>query len=258
MHPQSVVRTYAHYASELGVRFATNIAVQAIELRGGRVAAVRTNRGNIECQHVINAAGSHAYHVAKLVGLELPIVPVRHEYFVSVPMPDLHPELPVVRVPDIGLYVRADGQGLLVGGWEEQALSKNPTEFGLTDEPLLTGDAAVLSDFARRLEPLVPGVSGMASARIAKGWPTFTPDGRFIVGRSSRVPGFIMAAGCNAHGISGSPGLGQHLVEALFSNHPSPYVKSLSPDRFEGQEWDWATARQAAEKIYREYYGIGC
>ena len=258
MDPRSVVRTYAHYSRELGVRFATDTAVQGIELRGGRVAAVRTSRGIVECENVINAAGSHAYHVAKLVGLELPIVPVRHEYFVSVPMAGLHSELPVVRIPDIGLYVRADNQGLLVGGWEEQALSKNPTEFGLTDEPPLTGDEAVLSDFARRLEPLVPGVCGAASARVAKGWPTFTPDGRFIVGRSSRVPGFIMAGGCNAHGISGSPGLGQHLIEALFSPEPSPYVKSLSPDRFDGMQWDWPTVRQAAEKIYREYYAIGC
>lgn len=258
MDPRSVVRTYAHYSRELGVRFVTDTAVEGIELRSGRVAAVRTSRGTIECQNVINAAGSHAYHIARLVGLELPIVPVRHEYFVSVPMAGLHPELPVVRIPDIGLYVRADGQGLLVGGWEERALSKNPTEFGLTDEPPLTGDEAVLSDFARRLEPLVPGVCGVASSRVAKGWPTFTPDGRFIVGRSSRVPGFIMAAGCNAHGISGSPGLGQHLIEALFSDNTSLYVKSLSPDRFDAMKWDWPTVRQAAEKIYREYYGIGC
>jgi hypothetical protein len=67
-----------------------------------------------------------------------------------------------------------------------------------------------------------------------------------------------MAGGCNAHGISGSPGLGQHLVEALFSDDPSPYVKSLSPDRFDGEKWDWPKVRLAAERIYREYYGIGC
>jgi len=258
MHPQSVVGTYAHYARELGVRFVTGVVVQGIELRGGRVAVVRTNRGTIECENVINAAGSHAYHVAKMAGLELPIVPVRHEYFVSIPMPGLHPELPVVRIPDIGLYLRADGQGVLAGGFEEYACSKNPTEFGLTDEPPVPGVEEVASDFARRLEPLLPGVCGLATARLAKGWPTFTPDGRFIVGRSSRVPGLIMAGGCNAHGISGSPGLGQHLIEALFNDDPSPYVRSLSPDRFEGQQWDWPSAQRAAEKIYREYYGIGC
>lgn len=258
MHPQSVVGTYVHHAHQLGARFATDVVVQGIELRGGRVAAVRTSRGTIECGNVIIAAGSHAYHVARMAGLELPIVPVRHEFFVSMPMPGLHPELPVVRIPDIGLYLRADGHGVLAGGFEEDACSKSPTDFGVTDEPPVPGVEDVARDFARRLEPLLPGVSGLPTTRLAAGWPTFTPDGRFIVGPSRRVPGLIMAGGCNAHGISGSPGLGQHLVEALFSDDPSPYVRSLSPDRFEGQSWDWAAARRAAEKVYREYYGIGC
>ncbi|MCE9546040.1 MAG: FAD-binding oxidoreductase [Planctomycetia bacterium] len=258
MDPRSVVRTYEHHSRQLGVRFATDTALAGIELREGRVAAVRTSRGTIDCRFAINAAGAHAYHVAKLVGLELPIVPVRHEYFVSVPLPGMHPGLPVLRIPDIGLYLRADGEGLLVGGWEETAVSTNPTGFGLTDEPPLNADQEVLAGFAERMEPLFPGVRDAASARVAKGWPTFTPDGRFIVGESRRVPGFVMAGGCNAHGISGSPGLGQHLVEALFSPQPSPYIKSLSPDRFDGQTWDWETVRSQAEKIYREYYGIGC
>jgi len=257
MDPRSVVRTYEHYSRQMGVRFATGVALEGIELRGGHVAAVRTSRGPVECRYAINAAGSHAYHVAKLVGLELPIVPVRHEYFVSVPMAGLEPELPTLRIPDLSLYVRADGNGLLVGGWEGTALSTNPTGYGLTDEPPLTADTAVLASFAERMEPLFPGVRGAASVRVGKGWPTFTPDGRFIVGESARVPGFVMAGGCNAHGISGSPGLGRHLVEALFGANSTPYVKSLSPDRFEGQRWDWETARHQAESIYQEYYSIG-
>ena len=64
-----------------------------------------------------------------------------------------------------------------------------------------------------------------------------------------------MAGGCNAHGISGSAGIGRLLVESLFDPHPSDYVRSLSPDRFTEHPWDWDTARRQAQHVYETYYG---
>jgi glycine/D-amino acid oxidase-like deaminating enzyme len=92
---------------------------------------------------------------------------------------------------------------------------------------------------------------------VFSGWPTFTPDGRFIIGESGRVKGFVMAGGCNAHGVSGSAGIGRHLVEALAEQKPSAYVRSLSPDRFTETSWDWSDARRKAQAIYETYYAIG-
>jgi glycine/D-amino acid oxidase-like deaminating enzyme len=91
---------------------------------------------------------------------------------------------------------------------------------------------------------------------VAKGWPTFTPDGRFIIGESSRVKGFVMAGGCNAHGISGSAGIGHLLVQSLLEREPSNYVKSLSPDRFTETRWDWSDASKQAQSVYETYYGV--
>ena len=73
-----------------------------------------------------------------------------------------------------------------------------------------------------------------------------------------RVPGFVMAGGCNAHGISGSAGIGRLLVEALLDPAPSEYVRSLSPDRYTEKNWDWETARVQAQQVYETYYGVGC
>jgi MFS family permease len=81
-------------------------------------------------------------------------------------------------------------------------------------------------------------------------------DGRFIIGESSRLKGFVMAGGCNAHGISGSGGIGKLLVESLLDPKPSSYVKSLSPDRFTETDWDWETARSQAARVYETYYGV--
>jgi glycine/D-amino acid oxidase-like deaminating enzyme len=86
-----------------------------------------------------------------------------------------------------------------------------------------------------------------------QGWPAFTPDGRFVVGPVSSLPGLAFAAGCNAHGVSGSAGLAMHLVESLHPD-PSPYVRSLSPDRFVPRTWSWEDARVEAQAVYENYY----
>jgi len=65
-----------------------------------------------------------------------------------------------------------------------------------------------------------------------------------------------MAGGCNAHGVSGSAGIGRHLVESLLDPAPSPYVRSLSPDRFE-PGWDWNEAAGSARSCYETYYALG-
>jgi glycine/D-amino acid oxidase-like deaminating enzyme len=69
------------------------------------------------------------------VNLELPIVPVRHEYFVTVPMDGLTPDLPCFRVPELTLYGRVRDQGLLLGGWETRSLHTDPRSFDLVGSP---------------------------------------------------------------------------------------------------------------------------
>jgi glycine/D-amino acid oxidase-like deaminating enzyme len=257
MTPTCVVDAYAHQCRKAGVKFSTGTAIEAIELESGRVAGVKTNRGSAQCRYVINAAGSGAYHVAKLVGLELPIVPVRHEYFVTVPMSGLSPELPCFRVPELTLYGRVRDGGLLLGGWEPKSLHTDPRGYGLAERPPeITSDWKVLNSFEESFDPLFPTARGAEKKRVGKGWPTFTPDGRFIIGESSRVPGFVMAGGCNAHGISGSGGIGKLLVESLLESNPSPYVRSLSPDRFTETKWKWEDARLQAARVYETYYGV--
>jgi glycine/D-amino acid oxidase-like deaminating enzyme len=241
----------------MGVRFVINTVVEEILSQDGRVTGVKTNQGSATCRYVINAAGAHAYHVAKLAGLELPIVPVRHEYFVTVPMAGLTPELPCFRIPELTLYGRVRDEGLLLGGWEPKALHMDPRGYGISGAPPpVEVDWPVLQGFEKSFAQIFPAAMGPEKKFVGKGWPTFTPDGRFIIGESSRRKGFVMAGGCNAHGISGSGGIGRLLVEALFDPKPSPYVKSLSPDRFTETKWNWDDARTQAARVYETYYGV--
>jgi glycine/D-amino acid oxidase-like deaminating enzyme len=257
MTPGCVVKAYADAANKLGVRFATSVAVERINCENGEVKSLDTNRGMIECEKVINAAGAHAYHIAKLAGLELPIVPVRHEYFVTMPVKGLGPELPCFRIPELTLYGRVRENGLLLGGWEPKSLHTDPRSYKLSAEPPeINPDWPVLNDFAEKLKPLFPTATTTEIKTVAKGWPTFTPGGRFIIGESSRLKGFVMAGGCNAHGISGSAGIGELLVQSLMEREPSDYVKSLSPDRFTESRWDWDWACKEARVVYETYYGV--
>jgi hypothetical protein len=69
------------------------------------------------------------------------------------------------------------------------------------------------------------------------------------------VRGLVMAAACNAHGVSGSAGLAEHVLESLQPD-PSPYVRSLSPGRFYPPTWDWESARAHAQGVYQDYYSL--
>jgi len=258
LQPSDLAMAYARQAREMGVRILRNAPATDVVVEGGRVVGVDTHAGHIECQTVVNAAGAHAFHIARSVGRDLPIVPVRHEYFVTVKAEGLDPSLPVVRIPDSTLYLRAEVNALLCGGWEPKGMSVDPDEYKIkSDPPVIDPDWEVLGDFAEQLQPEIPQVEQLGIRSVFKGWPTFTPDGRFIIGESSRVKGFYMAGGCNAHGVSGSAGIGRHLVESMLGPDPSPYVKSLSPNRFTDEPWDWPTARKQAQHYYETYYCLG-
>jgi glycine/D-amino acid oxidase-like deaminating enzyme len=116
-------------------------------------------------------------------------------------------------------------------------------------------DPDVLSGFAADFASLAPAVTQAEVRMVFRGFPAFSPDGRFIVGPVPGLRGFVRARACNAHGVSGSAGLAQHVLESLQPD-PSPYVRSLSPRRFLPRTWDWESDRDQAEQVYQNYYTL--
>jgi glycine/D-amino acid oxidase-like deaminating enzyme len=255
LQPHSLVMAYAAAARERGVSFATHTAVTGFQQAGDAVTGVRTDRGDVATGMVINAAGPWAAAVARLAGVDLPVVPVRHEYFVTSPVPGWHGGLPVLRIPDIRLYARAEGPGILCGGWEAASQSLDPRQVRAGQPLAAAPDWTVLAGFANSFAAFVPAVTGTGIRTVFRGFPAFSPDGRFVIGPVPGRPGFVMAAACNAHGVSGSAGLAGHVLESLRPD-PSPYVRSLSPARFAPGTWDWATARAQAQRVYQDYYRL--
>lgn len=255
LQPNSLVMAYARAARDRGVTFATHTTVTGLRITGGSVNGIVAAGRCVATDMVINAAGPWAGAVASLAGLHLPIVPVRHEYFVTQAVAGWHAGMPVLRIPDIRLYVRAEGHGILCGGWEPDGLSLDPREVTIGQPLAVSPDWDVLSGFARDLARFAPAVTETGVREVFRGFPAFSPDGRFIVGPVPALRGFVMAAACNAHGVSGSAGLAEHVLESLRPD-PSPYVQSLSPARYHPRTWDWNTARAQAERIYENYYSL--
>jgi glycine/D-amino acid oxidase-like deaminating enzyme len=255
LQPHSLVTAYAAAARDSGVTFATRTTVTGLRLGNGEVTGVRTDQGDAATSLVINAAGPWAAAVAALAGVTLPVVPVRHEYFVTVPVPGWHAGLPVLRVPDIRVYARAEGPGILCGGWEAASLSLDPRRVAIEAPLPVQPDWPVLTGFASDFAAFVPAVASAGVREVFRGFPAFAPDGKFVIGPVPGLRGFVMAAACNAHGVSGSAGLAAHVLESL-QGDPSPYVRSLSPARFMTGPWDPDTARRQAERVYQDYYAL--
>jgi glycine/D-amino acid oxidase-like deaminating enzyme len=255
LQPHSLVMAYAQAARDRGVTIAAHTTLTDITVTRGAVTGIRTSNGSAATGMVINAAGPWAGAVAALAGAELPVVPVRHEYFVTVPQEGWHGGLPVLRIPDIRIYARAEVHGILCGGWEADGLSLDPRAVAVGQPLAVSPDWDVLSGFAADFARFVPAVTAAEIRAVFRGFPAFSPDGRFIVGPVPGIRGFVMAAACNAHGVSGSAGLADSVLESLQPD-PSPYVRSLSPARFMPRDWAWESARDRAELIYETYYGL--
>jgi glycine/D-amino acid oxidase-like deaminating enzyme len=253
LQPNSLVTAYVGAARDLGVTVTPHTVVTGIGVRDGAIESVTTEAGSVRTDQVIIAAGPWSAAMARLVGLELPIVPVLHEYFVTQPVQGWHAGLPCLRVPEVQVYARGESDRVLCGGFENKGTSIDPREVTVASKLAARPNWDVLGGFAESLSGFAAAVAEAGIAATFQGWPAFSPDGRFIVGPVSAVHGLVFAAACNAHGVSGSAGLAMQVVESL-TRDPSPYVRSLSPDRFIPRAWSWEDARREAQAVYENYY----
>jgi|RhiMetdeSRZDD1v2_1073273.scaffolds.fasta_scaffold22077_6 glycine/D-amino acid oxidase-like deaminating enzyme len=257
VQPYGLTMAYAQGARRLGVRIHTGTRVLALRTARGEVTGVLTDAGEIRARTVVVAAGPWAGRLAATAGVELPIVPVRHQYFVTQPVPGIAADLPVLRIPDRRLYVRAELGGLLVGGFEADAASVDPR--GLPDDfrrLALDPEWAPLAGFGQDAQSLLPSLADAAVRSTFQGLPTFTPDGHFCLGPVAGIRGLVMAAGCCAHGVSGSAGLGVTVAAMILGEAPLVDPGPARAARFPATPIDWEPTRRAAERVYADYYAV--
>jgi sarcosine oxidase subunit beta len=113
--PNSVVMGYINRARQLGAQTKTDVEVTGIEVTSGRVSRIHTTAGPIRCGAVVNAAGPWAGLIGEMVGIEIPITPLRRQMITTTPLPDLPQDFPFVIDFARSLYFHREGEGVLTG-----------------------------------------------------------------------------------------------------------------------------------------------
>jgi 4-methylaminobutanoate oxidase (formaldehyde-forming) len=253
--PSQLTFALAEGARRRGAEVSTRTRVTGIRVRGGRVEAVETDRGEIETEVVVNAGGMYAGEVGALAGVVVPIVPMAHEYLVTKPA-GLPTDMPTMRDPSLLVYFRPESGGLVMGGYERKCapwgLDGIPADF---NSKLLEEDWPRFEELLENALVRVPGLGEMEVIRLINGPEAFTPDGEFVLGPSD-VRGFWVAAGFCAHGLAGAGGMGRLVAEWIVEGTPSLDVWHMDSRRFGAayRSRDYTLAR--TKEVYETYYDV--
>ena len=210
----------------------------------------------IEATHVVNAGGLWAREVGRMVGLELPVLAMEHTYVITEPIDEIiaHNEQTggeLMGTIDFGgeIYTRQEGQGLLVGTYEQAAVAwqrkQTPWEF---DKRLLTPDLERIAPSLDTAFRHFPVLADTGIARVVNGPFTFAPDGNPLVGPVRGLPGFWSACAVMA-GLSQGGGVGLALANWMTTGDPGFDVWAMDLARF----GDWATRPYTAAKVRENY-----
>ena len=128
IQPADLTQALAKGARDKGAEIYRNTNVTGIKQLENEMWVVETDKGNIECEHVISCTGNFARQTGKMVGLEIPVIPVEHQYIVTEPHPEIQkrkeqglPEMGVLRDSDSSWYMREERGGLILGPYEKGA-----------------------------------------------------------------------------------------------------------------------------------------
>jgi sarcosine oxidase subunit beta len=223
--PAEVTSGFARRARELGARIAEGVEVTAIDVQDGRVRGVRTARGEVAAPLVINCAGPSARRIARLAGVDVPVLPRRRHIFYTEPFPDIPGPVPLTHDRATGFYFRKEMEQLLLSPGDVEDIGEDFTV------PVDRGRVGETVEKALHRIPIVE------KARIAGGWAglrPLTPDEHAIIGPAPGVDGFFLAVGFCGHGFQHSPATGRHVAEWVLDGRPSLDLSLFDPGRFAG------------------------
>jgi 4-methylaminobutanoate oxidase (formaldehyde-forming) len=255
LEPGDLPRAYVKAAQRLGVAILPHTAVTAIGTRAGAVEQVVTDQGEIRAPVVIDAAGAWTRVVAEMTGIRVPIVPTRHQLYITRPLDGVTADQPIVRVLDVNVYVRPERGGLMLGGYEPDPLQ---VEIGTLGADFEIADLALDFEPLRKLTHAVRGqfpmLEGAEIAEFRGGLPTMTADGRLIVDHVPGVAGFFVVSGCCVGGLSISPAVGEALAGWIVDDERPPELASLGLGRFGPSVDSEEGLRQACLWRYAHHY----
>ena len=253
LDPSGATHAFAKAAQRNGATIRRQTRVTDLQPSGRGTWHVITDKGEIEAEHVVNAAGLWAREIGAMVGIRLPLVPMEHHYLVTDEIPEVtsfEGELPLVLDPDAEIYMRQEGGGMLVGVYEKEAVpwSVDGTPWSFGESDLLPPDMERLVDALVHGYQRYPSVANAGIRRIINGPFTFTPDGNPLVGPVRGIPNYWSACGVMA-GFAQGGGVGLALSQWIVEGEPQEDVFAMDVARF----GEYANPGYVVDKA-REFY----
>ncbi|HXT08202.1 MAG TPA: FAD-dependent oxidoreductase [Roseiarcus sp.] len=256
--PSQLTQGYAKGARALGAKIARFTKVTGIDPLPSGEWRVSTDKGEVTCEILVNAAGYRAGEVMAMVGRYLPIVSMAHQYLVTEPVPELAAraqKLPLLRDPDVSYYLRQERDGLLLGPYEMQAtphwLDGIPDEFA---NQLYPDDLERLESYIAAAMERVPILGTVGVQRVINGPIPYSPDGNPYIGPAHGLKNFFQCC-CFSFGIAQSGGAGKTLSEWVIDGEPEWDFWGFDPRRYT----DYATKSYVVAKaieLYQNEYAI--
>jgi len=256
IQPADLTQALAKGARARGATIYRNTAVLNIEQGTSGGWVIETEKGNITCDHVISATGNYARQTGAMVGLDIPVIPVEHQYLVTEPHPALQqrkqdglPEMGVLRESDGSWYLREENNGFILGPYEKGA----PACY--VDGPDPRAEYELFQEDIERLEPhieaamnRVPAFGEVGIKKVYNGAIAYTPDGNPIIGPAWDLDNFWLNEG-HSFGITAAGGAGWQLAEWIVEGEPTIDMLGVEPRRF----GDYATKKYLIEKNEEAY-----
>jgi len=256
IQPADLTQALAKGARARGATIYRNTPVLAIEQSTSGNWLIKTANGDISCEHVISASGNYARQTGKMVGLDIPVIPVEHQFIVTEPHPELvrrrnngEPELAVLREADGSWYLREENGGFILGPYEKGAPccyvnGPDPqAEYELFQEDIDRLVPHIEAAIAR-----VPAFGEVGMKQVYNGAIAYTPDGNPIVGPAWGIDNFWLNEG-HSFGITAAGGAGWQLAEWIVEGEPTIDMLGVEPRRF----GDYANKDYLVEKNEEAY-----
>jgi len=239
IQPADLTQAFAIGARKLGAEINRNTTVTAIERTASGEWLVKTDKGDIVSEHVVSATGNFARKTGAMVGLDVPVIPVQHQYIVTEDHSEIVkrreqglPELGVLREADSSWYMRAEKGGLLLGPYERGApccYVDGPSE--QSEYELFQEDLDRLMPHVETAIARVPAFGEAGIKKIYNGAIAYTPDGSPIIGPAWGLKNFWLNEG-HSFGVTAAGGAGWQLAEWIVDGEPSLDMMGVDPRRF--------------------------
>ena len=239
IQPADLTQAMAKGARARGATIYRNTAVLSIEQSSQGGWKIETNKGTITCDHVVSATGNYARQTGAMVGLDIPVMPVEHQYIVTEPHPEIInrqnsglPEMAVLRESDGSWYLREENGGFILGPYEKGAPccyvdGPNPdAEYELFQEDIDRLMPHIEAAMAR-----VPAFAEVGFKQVYNGAIAYTPDGNPIIGPAWDIDNFWLSEG-HSFGITAAGGAGWQLAEWIIEGEPTIDMLGVEPRRF--------------------------